>query len=208
MRKFLLLLFPCFLLSACSEDEEALPPYVQGLAELRTDGAGRGATFVPDDGASLSVANAPTGLKADTTYRILAAYLPDAGTVHLTSYAPVLAPEVGKYASGDIVTDPLSVVACWQAGGYVNFRLSLKVSAGKTHYFGFHQTGYVRHADGSRTLEALLIHDQNGDPLYYTREAYLSLPLRPLDGLLQSGRDSVSVSVQTFDGIFMRTFAF
>lgn len=208
MTKYLLLpLLLLSLLNACSDDEEALPPYIQGLADLQTDANGRGTVMVTDEGRTLALSNPATGLHADTTYRIVAAYLPDGTAVRLQSYSPILATRVGQYAGAYITTDPLDVTACWKGAEYVNFRLALKASATGTHYFGFHQTDYIRYPNGKRTLCALLLHDQNKDPLYYTRETYLSLPLAPLKNLLTPGRDSIRVTAHTFDGTFVKTFA-
>lgn len=202
------LLLTCFLLPSCSDEEEPLPAYVEGLADLHTDASGRATIMVTDEGEELYLNNETGGLRADTTYRILAAYALGNGTATLNSYAQILAPEVKKYNSGQVASDPLSVTSCWRGADYINFRLAIKGTAKSVHYFGFHQTGFSRNEDGSATLCTLLIHDQNGDPLQYTRETYLSLPLQPLSSLLTTNRDSIKVIVKMFDGDFSRTFAY
>lgn len=207
-RYLLLLLIPFLLLSACSEDEDPLPSYIEGLADLNTNAAGRATSLVTDEGVSLTLSNEVNGLRPDTTYRILAAYLPNGESATLNSYARILAPEVLKYDDEYVITDPISVTSCWRGTNYINLRLEIKGSANSTHYFGFHQTDFVRNSDGSATLCAVLIHDQNDDPLYYTRETYLSLPLQPLSSLLNAGRDSVRLTVKTFEGDYVRTFAY
>lgn len=202
-----LLLLP-FLFVACSDEEDALPSYVQDLADIYTDASGRGVSLLLDNGDSLLLTNGPAFSVADSVYRINVLYVRDGVNVHLTDYAAVLSPKVAKYAADKVVCDPLDIVACWKGGRYVNLRLAMKATATGRHYFGFHQTDYVRHADGKRTMKAVLLHDQNNDPLYYTRETYISLPLRPLEPLLVRGRDSISLSVETFEGNKNYTFPF
>lgn len=206
MRTLLLLLLTLPLLCACGEEEAAAPPYIENLAELAAGPDGRALTLTPDGDAPRALLNPPGGLKADSTYRVLALYTEEGEAIRLTDYAQVLAARVGKYAAETVRTDAVTVMACWQSGGYINLRLSLRATNRGVHLFGFHQTDYVRNADGSRTLHALLLHNQNNDPLHYAREAYLSLPLRPLGDLLQAGRDSICLTVHTFDG--ERTYAF
>jgi len=207
-RYLILLLFSLFLLPSCSDEDDPLPAYVEGLADLQTNSAGRATDMVTDEGEKLVLKNEVGGLSADTTYRILAVYVPQNGSATLNSYARILAPEVQKYNLKQVKSDPLSVTSCWRGAYYINLRLAVKGTAQTTHYFGFHQTDFLRNKDGSATLCALLIHDQNSDPLQYTRETYLSLPLRPLCSLLTAGRDSVRLTVKTFDGDFSRTFAY
>lgn len=195
------------LLCACGKDEAPLPPYVQELADLQTDATGRVEALVTDAGEPLTLANMVSGLRPDTTYRVVAAYVRNGTAAQLTSYAPILAPRVARYADHDIHTDPLTVTACWRGANYINLRLALRASVQGVHYLGFHETDYLRHADGSRTMCVRLLHNQNGDPLYYTRETYISLPLEPLHSLLQAGRDSLRLTVTTFTGEYVKTFA-
>lgn len=207
-RHLIFLLFTFLLLPSCSDEDDPLPAYVEGLADLQTNSSGRATAMVTDEGEKLVLNNEVGGLCADTTYRILAAYVPKNGSATLNSYARILATEVQKYNPKQVKADPLSVTSCWRGADYINLRLAVKGTAQAVHYFGFHQTGFLRNQDGSATLCALLTHDQNSDPLQYTRETYLSLPLRPLSALLTAGRDSVRLTVKTFDGDFSRTFAY
>lgn len=194
---------------SCSEDEAPAAAYTQALGDLRTDAAGRGTSLRLDGSTDWAVVtNPPTGLRADTTCRILAFYVRQGVQLRLIDYAPVLVAPVGRYAADRMITDPLTPVACWRSGDYINLRLAIKGSINKAHALGFAQTDYRRHADGSRTLCVVLLHYQNGDPLYYTRESYLSMPLRALDGLLVAGRDTVSLTIETFTGRTAYTFPF
>lgn len=206
MRTLLLLLLSLPLLCACGAEEDALPAYVQSLAELAVDADGRATALTPDDGETRPLVNPPVGLKSDSTYRILALYTEEDAGIRLTDYAQVLATKITEYDPSLVRTDAVDVTACWQTGNYINLRLSLRATAEGLHYFGCHRTDITPNADGSRTLHALLIHSRNNDPLHFPREAYLSIPLRPLDEQLRAGRDSVCLTVRTFDG--PRTFTF
>ena len=204
----LTLLCSVVLVTGCKDDAEPLPSYKEDLACLVTGADARATTFLTDDGRQLRVSNSVTGLKADTLYRVLALYRENEvrDAVWLTSYARILTPEPRTYRS--VKQDPLSVVATWKSGGYVNYRLQTKGTYNGTHYFGFHRAGTIAHADGSITLQLKMVHDQNNDPLYYSRETYLSLPLSSFDGILTHERDSVSIEAPTFDGTSTCTYAY
>lgn len=206
MRRIFPLLLSLVLFASCNDEEDALPSYTQDLADIVTNWQGRAVRMVFDNGESKTIANEVSGLVNDTTYRVRALYTVEDDKVWLTNYSSVLTVEVAKYKEESVITDPVSVVACWQGGNYINLRLSLKGTTKGVHYFGFHQTGDVENPDGSHTLQVVLLHDQNNDPLYYSLEDYLSLPLRPLDSTLTAGRDSIRITIQTFDGT--RDFTF
>ena len=193
----------------CAEEETPLAPYIQTLAEVQTDGTARPVRLLLDNGTERAVRNEATPLKADTTVRANVLYTeqPDGGA-WLTSYATVLTPQVAAYAAEKVITDPLTLMACWKGGDYINLHLALKGTNGNAHYFGFHREALLTNPDGSRTLCTVLLHDQHGDPPYYTRETYLALPLRPLAQTLRSGRDSLRLSVTTDTGVVRRTFPF
>lgn len=194
----LLLVACCF--TACSDDEKTVDDYAQAFAELTTDATGRATNITFDDGKSYALNNDVSGLEASKTYRILALYLIENGGVSLTNYATILTAEATRYEESKLVYDPVTVLACWQSGHYVNLRMSLKATNQGVHLFGFQLGTAVTNADGTHTLAIDLVHDQNNDPQSYARTAYLSLPLRPLVEAYASTADSVAISVKTFDG--------
>ncbi len=198
-------------LTACgADDEAALPAYVQGLADLVTDGSGHAATLTTDDGRTLTLSRSVTGLRPDTAYRVVAVYVPEAegsDRVRLANYSPILSLPVVQYRPGFLKTEPLGLTACWRGATHINLYLAVKGTPGKTHYFGFALTEVLDNADGSRTLCATLYHNADGDPAYVTRDTYLSLPLTSVSKLLQTGRDSIRLSVNTLSGWWQKTFA-
>lgn len=206
MHKPLITLTLLLALTACSDDEERADAYVQELAELTTDAAGSGRSLTLDNGEVLTLSNPPGSLKADTAYRVQAVYVKTGRQARLASCTAVLSPYAATYPEEKVVRDAVGVTACWKGGHYVNLRLAIKGSNASTHYFGFHHAGNKANAAGGQTVSILFLHDQNDDPLYYTREAYLSLPLHPFEETLTGDCDSVSLSLPTFEG--ERTFSF
>lgn len=209
LRIFLFLLFP-LAFSACSDDEETWASYRQDLVCLATDASGCVATLTRDDGAILQVSNTISGLQADSTYRALALYVEqtEAAKAKIYDYATVLAPEPKVYSEETFVTDPLTVVSCWKGGNYINLHLSLLGTVDVVHYLGFHVQDYVVNTDLSYTLHVALLHDQNNDPLSYTRQTYICLPLSSLSSLLRENLDSLALHVHTFSGEEIFTFAY
>lgn len=204
--------FVAVLLTAisCSDDEKTMAPYVEELACLVTDANGQAVSFISDNGATYGLSNTVSGLRPDSTYRVLALFTKDTvqHTVWLTDYARVLAPEPAAYKAQAAVYDPVGITSVWKGGGYVNLHLALKATYSGTHYFGFNLLNTTTSPSGVRTAHVKLIHSQNNDPLYYTREGYLSMPLSKLSQNFSAGTDSVSLAVETFDGEKKYKFAF
>lgn len=202
------LLAGCTLLSACSDDASPMPSYREDLVCLLTDASGVIGEMRCDDGQTYHVSNVKGGLRPDSTYRALALFTHEAGSdaVWLTDYAALLAPQPHRF-QGSVRRDPLSVVACWKSGGYVNLRLQVKGSNGVAHYFGFHEADVRKNPAGGNTVCIQLVHNQNNDPLYYSRETYLSLPLDRYDALHASTADSIELTVATFSGDYVNRFA-
>ena len=209
MRYFLYLLFSsCLLLLSCEKEEPPMPAYIQELAEMHTDSEGYARTLTLDQGTVLQIGNKVGGLKADTLYRIRALYQQSGSTVWLSNFAPVLTPHLTHHSPEVIKTDPVSLTACWRGQHYLNLRLNIRATAEGKHLFGFHEAGLQRYSNGTQTLQAVLLHDQNNDPAYYTREVFLSLPLRPLTEKLQSGRDTLQLSIPSREGWIVRKMIF
>ena len=201
MRYALLLgLTTCLLFFSCNKEEEPMPAYIQNLAEIRTNTDGYAEDLILDQGEVLKINNTLSGLKTDTIIRVRALYQQTGQTAWLNSCVEILTPHLAVYKPEEVQTDPVSLIACWRGQHYVNLRLGISASAGGKHFFGFHQSDLVRHEDGTQTLQAVLLHNRNNDPQHYTREAFLSLPLRPLHDLLTAGRDTLQLHIQTHKG--------
>lgn len=204
--KFLIPLLLSGVFAACIKDETPMPNYRQELADISTNALGVATTLTPSDAVPCTILNRVADLRPDTTYRALTLFTRSANEVWLTDFAPVLVPVPSKYTGQSVRHDALSVVAAWAEPNYVNLRLNIKGTAQGRHYFGMKIVETTTHADQKRTLRLKLIHDQNNDPLYYSRDIYLSLSLARLRQQLQARRDSVSVSIHTFKGETSYTF--
>lgn len=202
MRQTLLCtLIACLLITSCEKDESPLPAYIQEMGEIQTNAQGIAETLMLDQGEKLTISNTIGGLEPDTLIRVRALFLrPEKDKVWLSQAVSVLTPHLTRYKPEVIKTDPVTLTACWKGINYINLRLDIKGTAEGKHIFGFHEVQCVRHPDGSQTLEATLLHDQNNDPPYYTRETYLSLPLRPLFGRLNAGKDTLQLNIFTHKG--------
>lgn len=188
--------------TACSDDEKPLPNIQTMLADMTPDANGLVSELTLDDGGVKTLAKPLNGLKADSTYRIWAVYEVQTPTcVSLIGCTPVLAAAPQAYAADKVHTDALSVVSCWQGASYINLHIGIKGTNTGKHYFGFNRGELTDNGNGTRTLHITLLHDQHGDPAYYTTEMYLSMPLKSLAGMLRPSTDSVSVSVNTFRGV-------
>lgn len=208
MQKLLFLLLSVFALAACSDEESPLPDYVQDLADLHTNSSGQAFCITFDDGHTCSLTNRAGGLKADTIYRVLALYTREADNVWLTDFAQTLAPAPAEYDKQPVKHDAVKLMAIWHTPRYINLRFQVKGTSKGTHYFGFKRFDIISHANGTKTLPVKLIHNQNDDLEYYTRESFISLPLAALSADLQVGIDSVCVIVNTYEGETKHTFAY
>lgn len=193
-------------IAACNEEE---PPeaYRQDFSELRTDADGFVQALKPDGDTWKPVLNSIGNLTPDSLYRVTAMYIQRPKGVELYNLSPVLSPFPRPYAPEVMKTDPLSVNAVWSSGRYINLRLMLRTGGG-THYFGFNEEGIDTLPNGFRKLRLTLLHNQNGDATYYSREALLSCPIYDYVGTLRSGTDSVCITLHTFEGRQERTFVF
>lgn len=188
--------------TACSDDEKPLPNIQTMLADMTPDANGQVSELTLDDGGVKTLAKPLNGLKADSTYRIWAVYEVQTPTcVSLIGCTPVLTAAPKVYAADKVHTDAVNVVSCWQGASYINLHIGIKGTNTGKHYFGFNRGELTDNGNGTRTLHITLLHDQHGDPAYYTTEMYLSMPLKSLAGMLRPSTDSVSVSVNTFRGV-------
>lgn len=177
-----------------------MPSYLQDFGEIRTNGKGCAESFLSDRGDCLTVTNTLNGLEADTLIRVRALYCKTGQTAQIQSYLEVPVPQLKCYSLEDIHTDPVIFIACWRGQHYINLHIDFKGSAEGSHLFGFHEQQYVCHDNGTRTLQVQLVHNSGNDPQYFTRSAYLSLPLRPLQDRLRPGLDTIQLNIPTFDG--------
>lgn len=201
-------------LASCGEEDAPLPPMQQAFAEMLTDNVGRCAVLRLDNGENLVPLAPPTGLPADTLLRVVALFSKAAqndaeAAVTIHNFKRIFCAPPRKYSADVLKTDALTPVFAYHEGNYLNLEVEIKSGGAiNFHKFGFHLAGIDTNADGTRTLHLKLLHDQGGDPLFYSHTAALSCPLPPLATLLQAKRDSVCLSVETFGEKFEKRFLF
>lgn len=183
------------LLAACADDTETWPPMRADLGLLTTSSEGRAANFLPDGREALRVGSGPAGLAPDSTYRVVATYRTENGAAVIAGVKTVMV--AVPHAYKEEKTDPLDVSSVWLGGGFLNLRLIVKTRLEGAQYFGFIDRGLVSWPDGRTTACVQLYHDQSGDPVSFSRTAYLSMPLSAFDGVLTSG-DTIRLRVNTF----------
>ena len=205
------------LFTSCTQDN-----YEKGEGEysqLRADfveahvGADKRVDYVlTDDGDSLRT-NPPFTVSwittADTVYRALLYYELKEGEVDGYNLSQVLVPTIKTVSrlGGDVKTDPVNVQSVWRArsGRYLNLRLRVmtgEVENGETprQVFGCAKDTLISHDDGRSALYLLLYHHQNGQPEYYSRDVYLSIPLAGVQA------DTVVMRLQTYEGEYSKAF--
>lgn len=126
-------------------------------------------------------------------------YTEDFQGVTLRSLAYILSPCPQRFSSQAVKRDPLTVKAFWRSSRYVNLLLALQ-TAGGSHRFAFVDNGVENRPEGYKLARVELYHDQNDNAEFYTRETYISCPVWPYEGVLQAGRDSVELTVNTYEG--------
>ena len=143
--------------------------------------------------------------KTDTMYRALLSFNLKDRAVEAVSIGQVLVPRIKPSSSfkGGMKTDPVQLTSMWlaQTGCYLNLRLRVMTGTMEgveleKQVLGCGSDTLMRHADGRSTLHLRLYHDQGGQPEFYSREVYLSIPLQDTEA------DTVLMKVDTYEGLF------
>ena len=172
--------------ASCADDDYHYPDVVLEYLTARSGADGRIVTVTADDGSAYDVLNSVSapGQVADTTLRIVANYTREEaadGTpgarlyTAQTTVSPVPCP-AGEFKEG-VKTDPVSVLSIWPGLDYLNVVLEIK-GTDATHAFHFVEDKVEGgEEEAHREVALTLYHDAADDPPYYTRRAYLSVPL-------------------------------
>lgn len=206
-----------FLITSCTQDlydkgEGEFSQLRADLVNVHVRSDNRVDYVLTDDGDSLRTEPPFTVNwieKGDTIYRALLYYFLNDGVVDAYSMGPVLVPSVkaANLIKGGIKTDPVHLTSLWRArnGKYLNLRL--RVMTGITEdekmekqTFGCVSDTVVSHPDGRSTQYLRLYHDQGGQPEYYSKEVYLSIPLKDTEA------DTLQISINTYNGPLLRRF--
>ena len=147
---------------------------------------------------------------ADTTYRAMLYYkVAAAGTFQAVSMGRVgvLKPTSPERLKGGMKADALHVESIWPSknGKWLNMRLRLLTGQSDNEdarqSLALVADSIVTTADGRTKAMMQLWHDQGGQPEYYSAVTYASIPLDSIKA------DSVTITVNTYEGLMSRTFA-
>lgn len=166
---------------------------------------------VTDDGDRLELMMPFTAswiLVADTIYRAVLYYNRKDNKAEVLTLARISTLSVRQDAMpiGTIKTDPVGLESVWMSANkkYLNMGLILKSGAlekdGKPHSVGLVLEGVTANADNTQMCNLYLAHNQADVPEYYSQRVYLSVALQGLDA------DSLSLTVNTYDGLVTRRF--
>lgn len=201
------------LLVSCATDayDKGEGDYSQMQAEMAmvyVDKDLRATSFVTDDGEKLSV-NPSFAINwtktPDSTYRAVTYFSKkENGTAEVKgmSRVGVITPKKQK----DMKTDPVRFESAWMSCGGKYLNAGIYLLLGSTddekaiHTLGCHIDTLQRNADGTKTMQLTLFHDQGGVPEYYSQRTYVSIPLD------NAATDSVCLTIHTYDGIVRKTF--
>lgn len=197
---------------SCKEDDYVYPSVVTEFIDGQTDSEGVLSRLITDEGEvyTIQLREGLDGLTPDSLYRTVSVYQPltESGEVYLYSAQLIMAldPLPAESFTEGVVTDPLDVRSVWRSGDYINLILKPMVKD-KNHAFHFADYG-ITEEGGANTLHLTLYHNRNDDYEAFTREVYLSIPLREYKDKLRSG-DTIALQINTYEkGFSTYTFTY
>ena len=191
-------------LTACGKDDAPIPAYRQNLAEIATDHNGRIVRIIPDNADTLTVTNRDVLtqiLVPDTLYRVKAVYLQENREAEIVSLQSIFSMTPLSHRPDNFHQDAVKVKAAWRAGRYLNLLVAFKTSGLEKHVMAFVEDSISTRPDGSKRLHLTLAHDRRNDGDAYTTQSYLSCLLSGYQDLLETRRDSISISIPTDNGL-------
>ncbi len=200
------LLFCIFLCEGCKEEDYVYPNVVTEFIGAQTNNDGTISQLVADDGTIYSVLQRDGlgGLVADTLYRTISIYEPIAqengkgNVAQLYSCQLVLSvnPLPASDFKGNIKTDPVDIQSIWLSGEYLNMILLVQYKE-LSHLYHFVDEGITSDQSGTQTLNLRLFHDRNNDYEAFTKQVYLSVPLKNYLQLQRKG-DKIRFNLNTY----------
>lgn len=176
------------------------------MADVHVDAGCKADYLVTDDNDRLRVVNSYTTgwmLTPDSTYRALAYFSRREGGAQLEALNRVAVAVPKKLK--DLKTDPVRFESTWISPTRQYLNTAIYLLLGSTtdekaiQSIGCHRDTLLRNADGTVTQHITLYHDQGGVPQYYSVRAYVSIPLADIKA------DSVCLSINTYNGVIMKT---
>lgn len=176
---------------SCKEDDYQYPPVKTDFVSVTTNGEGRVDSLFDDNGERFSLSLSGNNLTKDSLYRCVATYSADENGIRLYALQNIVSPDPVKFEY--LKTDPVSTVRVWLGGGYVNMVVKT-LGQTKAHRWGLNEDSFTSSDSGRKRLSFTLYHDINGDYPAFSRETYLSFPLRKYTSRLTQG-DSLFINI-------------
>jgi len=207
MKKLLILTAVVLSFVGCSEeDEQTYPPMITEMAVMSSDASGTIRSFTTDAGNSYSLTTPYTGVTENALWRFLVGYVADSdGRATVYSLEGVVVPRDSTSRAG-VAIDPVGFVSAWPGGGFVNMHLQPKTKGG-VHTWGYVRDSLTTNTAGGSTHFITLFHRQGNDPMAYSAEAYVSIPVDSLSEA-PGAADSICLTVKSFSGTIRKSFAF
>ena len=198
------LLFCIFFCEGCKEEDYVYPSVVTEFIGAQTNNDGTISQLVADDGTIYSVLQRDGlgGLVADTLYRTISIYEPitqengKGNVAQLYSCQLSVNPLPASDFKGNIKTDPVDIQSIWLSGEYLNMILLVQYKE-LSHLYHFVDEGITSDQSGTQTLNLRLFHDRNNDYEAFTKQVYLSVPLKNYLQLLRKG-DKIRFNLNTY----------
>ena len=193
------------LFTACSDDEDGTPypSLITEMVVMRIDGSMH-VTIQTDDGTIYNVTNKLEGLVPNAIGRMLCGFTPDGqggARVYKLEGVKILKDLTTKVTTP--VYDPVKIVSQWQKKQFINFHILPKTKSDPAkHTWGFIRTGQHPNAAGGTTHELSVHHNQDGDPLAYSSDYYLTLVIDSVSKTF-GDNDSIELTLQGFDKAHM-----
>lgn len=220
LSKSLIMLIALAMLTACESESydtgDSSYSYMKAdLCEALTNGNGIVETVRLDDNTEWTLSKSISAdwmEQVDTLYRALAYYnevenAKGEARMDLVSIdqVPVVSPILVDSIK-EMKTDAVDLVSLWKGknGKYLNFRIQIK--SGKiaddavSQSLAIVETARLKSPKGSMSY-LTLYHDQGDVPEYYSQTVIFSLPVSSV------AADSMTVNIQTYDGIYSRSFS-
>lgn len=176
---------------SCKDDSYQYPPVKTDFVSVTTNHEGRVDSLFDDNGKKYVLSLAQDDLAKDSLYRCVATYSADGDGLHLYALQNIVSPDPMKYEK--MKTDAVSSIRIWRGSSYINVIVKA-LGQTKSHKWGLNEDGLSRTENGRKRLSFTLYHDMNGDYPAFSRQVYLSFPLRKYADRLTKG-DSIFVSV-------------
>ena len=196
---FLLLALPFVMLSCEDDDDDPMPPLRMEFVEVFTDSKSVVDYIMTDEGERLSPASTISASRPDTTYRCVCQYAMENGKCNVYDLRSIYSKKPVRMAESDTLwTDPMKVNSVWKTSRYVNMSLALLTNGQGSHAYTFVEDTVMTGTEGHKTAYCTVTHHRVGiDPESYTQNVYLSMPVYDY---VDSGIDSVAVSINTYSG--------